>query len=170
MIPARRYVIGGLFGLPFLAGAPRAYAHREKITTTNIKWNNDTQTLDITHIFHIHHAESALEKIGVIPKNNLRDLRNQARLAIYVEDNFSLSDDTGNAIVLATLGAEASGKNAYVYQEAKAVSKPTTLKVNCSLLRPPIAEQINHIDLDLDGIISSIRLTGRQTQKNLVAK
>lgn len=166
----RRLFIAGGLALPVLAGSHSALAHREKLTSSVIRWSNEQQTLEINHIFHIHHAEVALANIGIIGKPDLLNMSNQARLALYVEDNFSLSKDNGETLNLTTLGAEADSGKLYVYQEVAYLNAPTSLQVTCSFLRPPIADQINEIHLDVNNKISSMRLSGRQTQKLLIAK
>lgn len=166
----RRHVIAGLFAAPVLAGSVPAFAHREKLTSTNIKWNIFNQTLEINHIFHIHHAEQALNELGIIAKPDLRSLSNQARLALYVEEQFSLENADGDTLALSMIGAEANGTNMHVYQEASLSNPPNRLLVTCGFLRPVVPSQINEIHLDIDGKIASMRLSGRQTQKLLIAK
>lgn len=166
----RRFFIAGALALPVLAGARPALAHREKLTSSVISWRESRQTLEINHIFHIHHAEVALANIGIIDKPDLLNMSNQARLALYVEDSFSLSKDNGETLNLTTLGAEADSGKLHVYQEVAYFNAPTSLRVTCSFLRPPIADQINEIHLDVNNKVSSTRLSGRQTQKLLIAK
>ena len=166
----RRLLLAGLFSLPVLGVASPAFAHREKLTSTQIDWNNSAQSLDITHIFHIHHAEEALVDLGVITDKNLLELRNQARLALYVEESFTLQIPGGDALALETIGAEAANGNVYVYQQCPIEKAPAELLVTCGFLRPAIPEQINEVHLNIDNRISSMRLSGRQTRKLLIAK
>jgi len=146
-----------------------ASAHREKLTTTQMMWKKSSQSIEITHFFHIHHAETALAKIGAIPSANLLDLKNQAHLALYVEDNFSLFDRSNEKLSISTIGADSDGSSVFVYQEAS-LSDPDDLQVACSFLRPAIPGQINQINLDINGKVLSVRLSGRDTRKNLIAK
>lgn len=166
----RRTFISAITALPALTWADKALAHRELLTTTEIEWSNSSQTLDITHIFHIHHAEKTLQEMGVIPDRDLQNLKNQARLAIYTEDNFSLKTASGAELKLSSIGAETDGANVYVYQECPTPKPPESLLVSCAFLRPAIASQINEIHLNIHNRISTIRMSGRQTQKLLIAK
>lgn len=170
LIRSKRSVLSGLATLPFVSIAIPAYGHRELLTTTEIKWNSISQTLDITHVFHIHHTEQALKRMGIIPNDDLRNMRNQARLAIYVEDNFSLKNSDGSPIAIKTIGAEAGKADAYVFQECPMEFPPSKLMVKCDFLRPDIPNQINEIHLIIDKQVASIRLSGRQIQKLLIAK
>lgn len=166
----RRGFIAGLLAVPAFASPIPAFAHREKLTTTELRWNNSRQSLDITHNFHIHHAESALAKMGILPQGNLLDIRNQARLAVYVEDSFSLNSAQGDKLNVQTIGAESDGSVVYVFQQCLMDVPPSELRVSCSFLRPQITEQINEVHLNINNRISSMRLSGRQTQKLLIAK
>ena len=135
-----------------------------------MSWNESAQTLEINHIFHIHHAESALSQIGVLDTADLSILKNQARLALYVEDKFSLKSADGEALSLNLVGAEANGADIHVYQDIILDAPPKSLLVRCSFLRPPIAEQINEIHLNINNSVSSLRLSGRSYEKTLIAK
>ncbi len=166
----RRAFISAIIAMPVLGMAGPAFAHREKLTSTIIEWKNSRQSIEVNHIFNIHHTESALVKLGVIPKPDLQNIKNQARLALYAEGNFGLKSANGDMVELITLGAEADGTNVHVYQEAKLAAVPQSLLVHCAFLRPVIPDQINEIHLDINSDISSMRLSGRQTQKLLIAK
>jgi len=166
----RRSVLSCLLSLPVLGVATPAFAHREKLTSTQIQWNKAAQTFDITHIFHIHHTEQALKDMGVISDANLLELRNQARLAIYVEESFSLQIPNGDKLDLKTIGAEAAKGNVYVYQQCTIENPPSELWVDCEFLRPAVSEQINEVHLNINDRISSMRLSGRQSRKLLIAK
>ncbi len=166
----RRHLLCATIALPVLGWPKSAWAHRELITTTEMDWNIYTQAIEITHIFHIHHTERALRDIGVVPTDNLQDQANQARLVVYVEDNFSLEIPDSETLDINTIGAESDGSNVYVYQECKMSAPPKSLLVACTFLRPDVKSQINEVHLNIHNQISSIRLSGRQTQKLLIAK
>ncbi len=166
----RRDIIFGFSALPVLGWATPVLAHRERLTTTEIKWNQALQAVEIMHVFHTHHTETALKKLGVIVGGDLQILANQARLAVYAEENFSLKNQDGVALPIQTIGAEADGESINVYQECRLPESPPALMVKCSFLRPGVASQINEVHLNIHNRISSIRLSGRQTQKLLIAK
>ena len=166
----RRNLLAGLISLPFVSLASPARAHRELLTVTEMNWNKSTQTLDITHVFHIHHAEQALAHMGVLPNDDLRDMRNQARLAVYVEEHFALKDADDKALMINTIGAEAGVADVYVFQECRLDKAPAELWVKCDLMRPEIQNQINEVHLIKDKRVASMRLSGRQIQKKLIAK
>lgn len=148
----------------------KAYAHREKLTTTNLFWNQSTKKLEISHIFHIHHAELAMEKMALVGKADLTSLEHQARLALYAEDHFALGRSEDDELTITTVGAEKIGQNIYVYQETDLPKPPNKLLIYCDFLRSEFGDQINLVDLNVNGSISSARLAGREYQKILIAK
>lgn len=168
MLTRRSTLAFGMAGLasclPFSASA-----HRENQTHSSILWNTRTRFLDITHIYHIHDAETALTQVGILEKPNLRSLKERARLALYTEKNFSLKTLDENALTLSILGAEFEGRNVYVYQQLALSDPPEGLLVNCTLLRPLIPGQVNDVDVNLSGRIRSLRFENSDGTKIALA-
>lgn len=155
----RRLVLSSGLSLAAFSIAGPAFAHREPQTRTSVVWDGTTKTLDVTHTFHIHHAEQALARAGIIEKADLNSLKEQARLALYTEKNFSLSEN-GNSLDLELIGAESDGRDVFVYQQVALPAAPESLDVSCNLLRKHIRGQINHVDVNLAGRIHSLRFAG----------
>lgn len=153
---SRRLFLGGISALTALAAAQPARAHRERFTLTEIEWEDNPGVLYVTHSFHIHEAERALYKAGVLAKPDLYSLKTRAQLALYAEKNFSLEDSQRKPIDLQLLGAEISGGNCFVYQEAYLDEKPTSLAIAVDFMRSLDNAQINHVDVKLGADVQSV--------------
>ena len=145
-----------------------AWAHRQKYTLSQVTWDNDTSFLSVTHSFHLHDAEIALAAAGLIEKPDLLSLKARARLALYTAKHFKLFSSS-EPIALKLIGAEAEGRHVYVYQQAQLKEKPTNLSIQCELLRDIVEGQINNVDVDLSGIVKSVKFTGDDGIKNVLA-
>lgn len=155
-----------LVGFGLLSALPlTAYAHKERSTLTNIVWDEEDQKLYITHSYHIHEAEQVLFKAGVLGKPDLYDLRTRAQLALYTQDNFAVMANGETPLALELLGAENSGRNCFVYQQALLASAPKSLRVTCALMRPLETDMINHVDMSIDGRIVSESFKGKDGPK-----
>lgn len=146
-----------------------ASAHRQKQTFTEVIWQADSQTLDITHRFHIHEAETALASAGLIMRPDLTKLEARAHLALYVEENFTLQTLDRVPLPLTLIGAEIESRTAYVYQQIALSHAPVGFIVTCNLMRELIPDQINHVDINLTGEIRSLIFQGKDGPKRMLA-
>lgn len=95
------------------AWPPSLLAHRASAVWTEIVWRD--HHFQITH--RLHAADALLANRAMGGSDELDTLEALARLALYVERHFSLSDAAAKQNRLVTLGAELEGDFAFVYQE-----------------------------------------------------
>lgn len=155
-------------GLVGVLSAP-ASAHRQKKAQSTIEWNPDSSSLEITHILHRHDAEQALAAIGKLENPDLSSLKSRAILALYVAEQFKISDMEQNSIELEIIGAENSGQNIYAYFEAKLETPPTGLLISNSILQDYYADQINHVNVHFGNEIKSAVFARGDKAKKVLA-
>jgi hypothetical protein len=93
--------------------AAASLAHRGHAVWTDISWAEDR--FEIVHRLYLPDAITINRHMG--GTQPVEDLHSLARIALYVEERFSLLDGGGTALSLDTLGAEISDNFLYVYQE-----------------------------------------------------
>jgi len=153
----KRQLLTGLSGIgAFIAFPTAVFAHRQKFSLTRIIWTPDSRTLDVTHRFHMHDAETALAQAGIIEHPDLMSLKAKAQFALYTAQKFSLKTLDGADIPLELLGANNEGRSVYVYQQTLLDKKPDGLLIDCAMLRGHIDGQINNVDVNLSGEIRSL--------------
>ena len=115
-----------------------ASAHRGHGVWTDIVWTDNH--FEITHRFHAADGIAANRLVG--GSGALSNAEDLARLALYVEQRFSIVDaisndsNTDQVAHLKTLGAEVEDDFVYVYQEWWPLSPPdTALQLQHSVLR-----------------------------------
>ena len=162
----RRAICAGLTAIAINPVA--AYAHREAKTHTSIIWNSATKFLDITHTYHIHDAATSLAKAGILERAELQSLQSRAKLALYTDANFSLVRD-GSSVTLDLLGADYEGQRAYVFQQVKLENAPQSLEITCRLLQSFIPEQVNDVDVNINGTVQSVRFKNGDKSKIILA-
>jgi len=106
----------------------------------------------ITHTIHRHDAEIALARAGLIDRPEIDSLTSRAHIALHVEETFTL-----DGLSITTLGAETEGNRIYIYQEATLEALPERLGVNARILRNLYADQINAVDIEVAGVVQSLR-------------
>ncbi len=160
----RRLVITG--GCALIA-APAAFAHRSQSVLTIIGWNATTSKLEVTHRMHAHDAEVGLSKSTgetAAPQLDISQVRNQAKLMLYIEKHFSLQGPAGK-IVLAPLGAELESEAILVYQEAKLPGPPAELMIDNQILRDVFDQQTNLVNVKLADRTRTLIFTGKDGAK-----
>lgn len=164
----RRNAFTILSGAALTAALPLpAFAHRQKTTLSKIDWDAEDNSLNITHSYHMHDAETALAAKGILDRPDLKSLRARAKLALYTEAQFKLSA-AGEEIELQILGAEYEARTVYVYQQVFLDKKPTELMVSASMLREIIPGQINHVDSWLAPSVKSVAFKDGDGPKKIV--
>jgi len=111
-----------------------AYAHRGSAVWTDIVWQGNH--FQITHRLHAADALRVNRFMG--GGGELDTLEDLARLALYVDQRFTLSVSDGTSSAIVTLGAELEDDFAFIYQEWYPAAKPTAF--------PPI---VNDLLIDL---------------------
>ena len=166
----RRKVIGAaLAGGAAFAFAPLAHAHRQKQGLTTIEWNARGKTLEVIHTLHLHDAEQALARLGILNKPDLSPLRARAKMAIYAQSKFKLARADGTAIALNIVGAEIDSTYVYIYQEAALGTMPDGFVIEDSLLQEVYPLHTNHVNVDLGTQIKSLTFSAGDKAKKVLA-
>lgn len=117
---------------------------------STIKLNPGTGRIEIIHRLHSHDAELGMAAITNNRQLVLDDLESRARLALYVEEQFSVAriEDgvVGPRLPLELIGAELEGEFVLVYQEY-AGDLPTVIAIRDGILRDVFPEQVNHVNV-----------------------
>lgn len=151
----------------FLSAFINAEAHRLPVTTSEINWNEGTSSLEIIHYLHVHDAELGLAHLLGDPDVSLQDLKTQARLALHIEKHFTLRVPGGDSLPLTTIGVEANGDYALVYQEVKLEQQPTALFVHSTILQDVVPGQENRVNIKLFDIVQTMVFRGQDTEKRV---
>lgn len=171
MLPRRTLLKSGIIGLSvsalIMTIGTNAFAHKQRLSLTHIDWNERSKTLDIIHSFHIHEAENTLYESGLIRYPDLTKLKARARLALYTSERFSLSQDGSEALKLEIIGAEIDGQSVYVYQQIALNEPPKRLIVSNTIFRELVKDQINNVDVNIDGEIKSLQFKGNDGPKSV---
>jgi len=138
--------------------APQALGDRQRLSLTEVTYNAQTQTVDVTHRLHLHDAQQALVREGLLDIPSLTSMRAQAQLAVYVSGQFDLSDED-ISLTLETLGAEQDGNYIYIYQQAVKDTAPAGLKIESKILQSVFADQVNHVNVRLSDTVKSVSTT-----------
>lgn len=151
--------IAWLLLLAGLTVANTASAHRMPGSLSTIKKNPNTGSIEVIHRLHNHDAELGLITILNDRSISLEQLVGRARLALYVEERFLLAaiedGSIGAPLVLELIGAELDGEFILVYQEVKGVL-PVEITVRNDILRDVFPDQVNHVNIAVDGEVRSL--------------
>jgi len=156
-------VAGGALGAGAV-WAPPALAHRSQTVLTTVTWNAERSTLDVMHRLHAHDAEVCLAMKTGVELVDITVLQNQARLMIYIEETFGLTD-AGKAITLSPLGAELDGEAIVLYQESKLPGPPANLAIDDRILRDVFDNQTNLVNVRLAQRTRTLLFSGRDGVK-----
>ncbi len=143
-----------------------AQAHQQKEAYITLLFNENSGNLEISHRFLIHDAEHIFAELFDIKALDLSgdiltDERTQAAFAAYLSTHFSLADKNKNELNLDLLGYEVEGKYFWLYQETPA-SETEVLHIKHTALHDVWDKQINHINVEIDGSVTSVRLQKRE--------
>lgn len=132
-----------------------AHGDRERLSFSTVEWSAPAQSLDVTHRIHLHDAQQALVRAGLLTEPDLVPLINRARLALYVGQQFRIAGEKSD-IDLDTLGAEIEGNYVYIYQQAEMDAAPDALYVQCNILRTVFSDQSNHVNVKLSETVQTL--------------
>lgn len=148
-------LVSGLLLLSGMLG--NSYAHQQKEAYITLLFNERTGNLEVSHRFLLHDAEHGLALILQGAGDLSIDPLTQKRFADYVQQHFSMKNANDELLLLSTVGHEVEGKYFWVYQEMVA-PKTTQLKLKHSALHELWPSQTNHINVEKDGWVKSVRL------------
>ena len=155
-------VINGLLLLAAFVCASSSIAHQQKEAYITLLFNKNTSKLEVAHRFLLHDAEHIFTKRYGLEKLDTAgglqtDKRSQAAFAAYVEARFELASSNKKSLPLSSVGHEVQGKYLWVYQETP-IPKNDEIYIKHSALQELWDEQVNHINIERDGQVRSIRL------------
>jgi hypothetical protein len=141
-----------------LGQSANALAHQQQETYTSVSFNQRTAMLEVQHRFYLHDAEHAAKHL--LDKNSdlISDPVSREAFAYYAISQFALQDETKHALPLNYVGTELEGKYLWVYQETPITNKMQDLWIKMSSLQEIWPLQINHINLEKDKKVTSVRL------------
>mgnify|MGYP000518901695 CR=1 FL=1 len=148
-------LFSGLLMLSLALGVSEAHQQKEAYIT--LLFNDRSGNLEVSHRFLLHDAEHGLALILQGAGDLSVDLGTQKRFANYVQQHFSVRDSADTPLTLSTVGHEVDGKYFWVYQEMT-IPKTTQLKLKHSALHELWPSQTNHINVEKDGWVKSVRL------------
>ena len=141
--------------LAFAAGG-RAEAHRANFALTSIEWNAEAGSLEVIHRLHTHHALDAVRLESGAAAPTLEDTAALAMLGVYVQRRFDIRGPDDAPIALEFVGAEVEGDYALVYQEAVLPRPPDRVAVRDDILADVLEDQINHVNVRLEGPVATL--------------
>jgi len=108
------------------------FAHRQHLSWSTVKWNQQAKVLEITHRVHAHDA-SAWLSASSNAEVDITGIEEQAKFALYCADNFKLR--TGETWqLLELLGAELNGNYLHVYQQLPLTMPPAEIYYQTTIL------------------------------------
>jgi len=134
-------------------------AHQQKEAYTNMLFNARTGYLEVTHRFYVHDAEHALVKALNKKADLSLDDASMFEFAEYVRESFKVKLGAEQELEFATVGHEIEGKYFWVYQEAPLDESINLLELNMTALQEIWPKQINHINVEKNGKVRSVRLS-----------
>ncbi|RKQ71318.1 hypothetical protein DES40_0631 [Litorimonas taeanensis] len=164
----RRTTLTGLASLSCSSLGIKALAHKLTTTETRVEITTKTGLVQVIHTFHTHDAEVALAKAKIIDMPDLTRLRQRAQMALYVEKTFSILQN-GEPIDLRLVGAEIDRGNVLTYQEGKIELPLGEISITAEMMRSFVLNQINNVDVYIDGKVHSLQFRGSDGRKNILA-
>jgi Domain of unknown function (DUF6702) len=145
----RFYLLLVAFTALLAGGVPNyAFAHRAHAGLTELNWNEHTQSVEITHRLYAHDLEPRLfERVLSGWEETEAGVK---ALGEYCAAMFSITVD-GKALPLRYVGAEPDGEFIYVYYTAKKPKNGSTLSVYDAILTDVFDDQVNLVNLTLNG-------------------
>ena len=136
-----------------------AFAHRMPGSLSTIKTNAETGIIEIIHRLHIHDAELGMVVLTGERDLTLDQLDGRARLALYVEEQFSIAPvidgEIGSRLPLELIGAELDGEFVLVYQQYDG-TLPADIAISDTILSDVFPGQINHVNVATGDEIRSL--------------
>jgi len=147
-----------------LCTATAGFAHHMPGSLTTIKRNPDTGAVEVVHRLHTHDAELGIMTFLKDRSLTLDQLVGRARLSLYVESHFHLADfsadEVGRPLQLELVGAELDGEFVLVYQQLHG-KLPCVVAVRNDILRDVFPDQVNQVNIAVDGHVKSLTFNGK---------
>ena len=167
----KRWLGGFLLIIGWLGCAWAVNAHQQKEAYITLFSNPNTKMFEITHRFLIHDAQHIISEVL---KNSdqyeeatpdlISNPATQSAFADYVERKFMLADQSKSPIKIESIGYELEGKYFWVYQET-VIPSADKFFIKHQAFQEVWPDQTNHINLEVNGKVSSLRLTKTESRK-----
>lgn len=155
-----------IWALLLLALTPSwAQAHQQQEAYTSILFNQRTGMLEVQHRFYLHDAEHAAQRLIDKHSDLIQDPVSREAFAYYAISSFALRDDVEQTVPLTYVGAEVDARYIWVYQEAPITANMRSLWVKMSSLQEIWPGQINHINIEQDKRVRSVRLSASKARE-----
>ncbi len=141
-----------------------AHAHQQKAAITRVVFNERTGTLEVMHRFYLHDAEHAVRQLIESDADIIGNEQTRAQFAEYVQQQFSLKSPSGEALVLSPVGHEVDGNFFWVYQERTLPANVSELQVIHNALREVWPDQINTVNFERGGSVTTLTFQGSDEQ------
>lgn len=149
-------------------------AHQLKEAYSTLKYNSNTNSLEIEHRFYVHDSEHALSKVFSKPVDLHKDAESKALFEQYILSHFSLwiNDEL---IQPDTVGSDVERKYFWVYQEVP-LSKDfpataiETMTLEMTALQDVWKKQLNYINVELNDKTQSVRLSFEKPKQTIAIK
>lgn len=147
-------------------------AHQLKEAYSTIKYNNNTNSLEIEHRFYVHDSEHALSKVFSKPVDLHEDEESKALFEQYILSHFSLWIND-NLIQPNTVGSDVERKYFWVYQEVPLskelpVTAIDTMTLEMTALQDVWKKQLNYINVELNDKTQSVRLSFEKPKQTII--
>jgi len=133
------------------------HAHQQKEAYISLLFNQRTGNMEISHRFLLHDAEHGLSFILKGAGDLSADELTQQRFFDYIQQHFKVRDNNNSDLSLKPVGYEVEGKYFWVYQESE-IPGTKLIKLKHSALHELWPSQTNHINIEKDGWVKSLRL------------
>lgn len=141
-----------------------SFAHQQKEAYISLLFNQRTDKLEVSHRFLLHDAEHGLARVIAGAGDLSIDEATQEKFFEYVQTHFKARTQGDEPIELSPVGFEVEGKYFWVYQEAN-IPNTEALKLKHSALHELWPSQTNHINIEKDGWVKSVRIQKRDNFK-----
>jgi hypothetical protein len=141
-----------------------ASAHRSHVSLTRLTPNPRASTWEVVHYLHYHDCRELLQ--ALLPQRPVEPGSDEgkARLALYVEQRFSLSGPGDKPLTVQTVGAEVVGDSVAVYRELPLPGIKGDYTVSTTMLCELFADQINNVSLEFAKPSQTLMLTAQQSR------
>lgn len=148
------------------------FAHPFHISLTEIKWNTETEQLEISQKIFWDDLEIAMsgyhdESIDFLNPANKEKLKQQIELYLLAQNQLWVE---GKEIRLNFLGYEVEEDAAWFYLESEKLSKPTSIKVKNSLLIDIFPDQKNVVQFYFDKSSPKSIILGKGVVSGVLSK
>lgn len=148
------------------------FAHPFHISLTEIKWNKDTEHLEISQKIFWDDLEIALsgyhdESIDFLNPANKEKLDKQIEIYLQEHNKIWVAD---NQVTVNFIGYEIEDDAAWFYLESEKVKEPTSIKVKNSLLVSDFSDQKNVVQVYFETTSPNSIILGKNNEIGVLNK